>query len=249
MNFSYSSASIARRGGRVLNNPKQNLGRFASKSHHRQRQTSFFEWYSNCLETHPILTKSVTSAMIAGAGDCLCQANENHSPWDAYRTARFSTLGFFMVGPGCHYWYAGLAKWFPGTSVSQVAWRVIVDQLAFNPPFLIVWLTAFWKMEGIQFESFQEYTDKMREHFPSIIVANWALWFPVQAFTFRFVPIQFQVLATNCFDLLWNAYLSFSTSSMADEELNVDTEEEKDAHTAADASTLSVKDIRNETLL
>jgi Mpv17 / PMP22 family len=97
--------------------------------------------------------------------------------------------------------------------------------LVFNPIYLMVWLTAFWYMEEYPTTKTQvvsssshedSYGHKMKEHFPNILLANWAWWFPAQALTFRFVPIPFQVLATDCFDFLWSAYLSFTTSEMKD---------------------------------
>lgn len=181
---------------------------------------SIFQWYTNCLEHRPIITKSITSAIIAGTGDGLCQSlqtkdDDGGTGWDKWRTARFASLGLVMCGPGCHFWYGALVRWFPGTSMVRVSQRVIIDQLVFNPPFLVVWLTAFWYMEDAsQLANSQDYMERMKEHFPNIMVANWTLWFPVQAFTFRFIPLSFQVLATNCFDLLWNTYLSFTTSEM-----------------------------------
>jgi Mpv17 / PMP22 family len=124
-----------------------------------------------------------------------------------------------MAGPGGHFWYGILSRWFPGPSLWNVSRRVIADQLLYNPPYMFIWLSAFWYMEDPrQFDSWQHYGDKMSAHFPAIICANWTLWFPAQAFNFRFVPMPFQVLATDCFDLLWSAYLSYSTSEMRKEE-------------------------------
>jgi hypothetical protein len=39
-----------------------------------------FQWYSRKLSTHPLITKSLTSAIIAGLGDVLCQATMHTSP-------------------------------------------------------------------------------------------------------------------------------------------------------------------------
>lgn len=96
-----------------------------------------------------------------------------------------------------------------------VSRRVLADQLLYNPLYMLVWLSAFWYMEDCrQFPSLSVYVNKMAEHFPNIICANWTLWFPAQAFNFCFIPMPFQVLYTDCFDLLWSAYLSFLTSEM-----------------------------------
>lgn len=78
-----------------------------------------FRWYSDKLESHPILTKSLTAATIGASGDVLCQyyidkpekekANTGeHDTTQALwwfqpeRTGRFFLLGAVLVGPWCH---------------------------------------------------------------------------------------------------------------------------------------------------
>lgn len=135
---------------------------------------SALAWYSKKLDTHPLLTKGITSGVIGGAGDLLCQAFidrpekecerlQNGSAayadesiawwWDGWRTARFCFLGAFYIAPGCHYWYGGLASRYPlgvagGTSNSvMVAQRVAWDQFAFTPFFLVGWIASLWMLE------------------------------------------------------------------------------------------------------
>jgi hypothetical protein len=214
--------SAAAGGGRVCRSSTQtttsshaNSISHSTTSTSNTSTTSFFQWYSHCLDHHPIPTKCITSAMVAATGDCLCQQLQNEPTWDRWRTARFFTLGFCMAGPGGHVWYGILSRYLPGSSFLAVSRRVLADQLLYNPLYMWVWLSSYWYMEDSrQFPSFSVYLDKMAEHFPDIICANWTLWFPAQAFNFRFVPMPFQVLYTDCFDLLWSAYLSFSTSEM-----------------------------------
>jgi hypothetical protein len=80
-----------------------------------------FRWYSDKLESHPILTKSLTAATIGASGDVLCQyyidkpekekAKANTGEHDTTqalwwfqpeRTGRFFLLGAVLVGPWCH---------------------------------------------------------------------------------------------------------------------------------------------------
>jgi protein Mpv17 len=41
------------------------------------------------------------------------------------------------------------------------------------------------------------------------MIANWQLWIPFQFLNFRFVPQNYQVLASNVVALAWNVILSF----------------------------------------
>ena len=98
-----------------------------------------------------------------------------------------------------------------------------MDQVLFCPSFLVVWLVGLWKLEELdpnhsmteQNKPRQTYMRRLVDAVPNLVVANWILWFPAQAINFGFVPVKFQVLFSNFVSLLWNGYLSFSTSSTA----------------------------------
>lgn len=229
---------------------------------------SFFSWYSNKLDTHPLLAKGITSGLISGAGDIICQVitaattdatvtvakdkgadssltSSSSFCWDWKRTGRFFVLGAALVAPIVHWWYAALAtKILPGNSanVSLVIKRVLTDQLVFAPPFCCAWLVSLWALEELtetetsnklnsnnkegstaasssrneeeSVPSFWQRTqDQLIESVPTIVVANWVLWIPAMAVNFRFVAIKYQVLYSNVVALLWNVYLSHSTSN------------------------------------
>ena len=96
-------------------------------------------WYSSKLDTHPLLTMSISSGMLAGGGDVLCQTCiERVGTYDWARTGRFTLLGTFVVAPFVHGWYSFLNRVIPGASVVAVAKRVAVDQFVFSPCFLSV---------------------------------------------------------------------------------------------------------------
>lgn len=234
---------------------------FSSSSSEKPSSTSFLgsmlSWYARKLETHPITTKSITSGIIAGAGDFICQclvdkpafehqralelqagkavrSVEDEAPlwwWNAARTGNFLLLGGAMVGPALHYWYGALATRFPlvegaktsAAAVRAILSRVALDQFLFTPLFVPCWIAALWTLDGAsEGHALQDTVDgmpqRMRDTLPDIIVANWMLWWPVQCVNFWITPVQFQVLASNCVALLWNAFLSFSTRPQAAEE-------------------------------
>jgi len=192
-------------------------------------------WYSNKLDTHPLLTKCITSGMIAGTGDFLCQSviekphkekNDSKSfleVWDQPRTLRFAFLGSTVVAPAIHYWFGALARMLPGTSVMEIAKRVFLDQFIFTPVFLPIWMSSLWSLEGF---SMEKIPGRLMDHLPGVLVANWVVWIPAQGINFRFVPFKYQVLFSNALGLLWNAYLSYSTSGKGEKELE---KEEVDA--------------------
>jgi hypothetical protein len=112
---------------------------FPSRSaSNESRSGSLLAWYSTKLDTHPLLTKGISSGLIAGAGDWLCQTGIEGGKWDYVRTGRFTFLGTFLVAPVIHVWFAFLSKAIPGVSLVAVSQRVAVDQFFFAPCFMSV---------------------------------------------------------------------------------------------------------------
>ncbi|KAH7690864.1 Mpv17/PMP22 protein [Dioscorea alata] len=165
-----------------------------------------FQWYSMALDKHPVLTKSITSALLTLIGDSISQLMiEQASKLDLKRSLIFTTLGFVLVGPTLHFWYLSLSKLVttPGASGAFVC--LLLDQFLFSPIFIGVFLSLVVILEGRP----SQVVPKLKQEWPSSMVANWQLWIPFQFLIFRFVPQQFQVLATDFVALAWNAILSF----------------------------------------
>jgi Mpv17 / PMP22 family len=172
--------------------------------------------YAELLQTHPIMTKAATSGLIAWSGDTVCQLlleEKSVHHYDAWRSARFGFLGVALVGPVCHHWYGFLARIIPSLEAPAVAKRVFLDQFVFAPVFLNCFCTALWFLEGRRFDySIATYLQQIKETLPAVILTNWSIWIPTMALNFRYVPVQYQVLASNVIATVWNVYLSFKTN-------------------------------------
>lgn len=186
------------------------LGReFSSKSESK----SLISWYKNKLETDPIKTKAATSGFIAGLGDLNCQyrvqknENEEFSP-DWIRTCRFLALGSFLVAPVVHHWYGFLGRNIPGTSSKDVLTRTIIDQFLFAPLFCCTFMSSLMTLEGKDVFTIR---NTLRRDLSDVMIANWGLWIPAQLINFRYVPLPWQVLYSNCVAFVWNTYLSWKT--------------------------------------
>lgn len=190
----------------------------------KRAASSFGHWYARMLDTHPIRTKAATSGLIAGAGDCLCQYavirtqqqqdNNNNttkltfSSWDKIRTARFVFLGAVIVAPIIHYWYGAMAQLWPSTAAKSVLKRVGADQFVFTPIYVPFWLTSLWILE----DKTNDISQRLQSAVPTILMANWGYWIPVQYINFMFLPLKYQVLFSNVAALFWNAFMSFVTN-------------------------------------
>ena len=171
-------------------------------------------WYSRKLDTHPILTKCISSGFVSGSGDVLGQyiaykrLDETEWNWDAFRTGRFAALGFALVAPICHVWYGSLMKRIPGSGMKPIAKRVFLDQFFMAPLFIPTWLLNLWMLEG---KSPEYVLENMPHKVPPLLIANWQLWIPAQTINLGFVPGKYQVLFSNVVAVAWNTFLSLTT--------------------------------------
>ncbi|GAA0138452.1 transporter [Lithospermum erythrorhizon] len=163
-------------------------------------------WYLCMLEKYPVRTKAATSALLNLIGDLVCQLVIDKTPsLDLKRIARFSLLGFCLVGPTLHFWYLYLSKLVTVPGASGAAMRLVLDQFVFAPMFIGVFFTALMTLEGKPLQVIP----KLQQEWFSSVIANWQLWIPFQFLNFRFVPQQLQVLASNFVALAWNVFLSY----------------------------------------
>lgn len=185
----------------------------------RQAPFRFLEWYGSKLDSHPLLTKGISSGIINGTADGICQYITNKDEkftFDWLRAGRFVFLGTVFVAPVTHVWYGLLStKLFPGPStVQRVTKRVVVDQFGFAPLFLPGFMGSLWMLEGRE-----NIPQTLIEVTPEIVVANWSVWIPAMTINFSLVPQKFQVLYSNLIALMFTVYLSYKSeeSKQADE--------------------------------
>uniref|UniRef100_A0A803LZV1 Uncharacterized protein n=2 Tax=Chenopodium quinoa TaxID=63459 RepID=A0A803LZV1_CHEQI len=162
--------------------------------------------YMDLLVKSPVLTKAVTSALLNFVGDLICQLAIDKVPTPDYkRTFMFTFLGLVLVGPTLHYWYLYLSKLVTLPGASGAFLRLILDQFIFAPIFIGTFLSTLITLEGRP----SEVVPKLKQEWVSSVIANWKLWIPFQFLNFRFVPQQFQVLASNFVAVIWNVILSY----------------------------------------
>ena len=183
-------------------------------------------WYAKKLESHPLITKCITSGIISGSADLICQyivhsdkqsqseekidtsKGDDNFAVDWIRTGRFSLRGFGLVAPVVHNWYGFLMTRIPGQSTTNVLKRLFCDQVLFAPIFISTFMTSLMALEG---NDLRQARRVLERDLAKIVVTNWGLWVPAMYLNFRFVPVQWQVLYSNCVGLVWNIYLSWKT--------------------------------------
>ena len=196
----------------------------SQKTHHKNP----IEWYAQKLESHPLLTKALTSAFISGSGDLTCQylvhkrqhqQRQNQQDGidggfipDWKRTGRFSFLGLALIAPIIHHWYKFLNTFIPGNSLRVVLQRTFCDQILFAPLFIPTFMTSLMVLEHKEeHRNLDGITYTLKKNLPDVVMTNWMVWIPAIFLNFRYVPPQWQVLYSNCVGFVWNVYLSWKT--------------------------------------
>lgn len=163
--------------------------------------------YNEMLEKYPLVTKGITSGLIVGFGDIMCQLGIEKSEFDVKRALRMGFLGTVLVAPALHVWYGFLHRTIPAQTSIGALKRLAMDQTIFGPSFIPIFFASLFALEGRP----HEIVPHLKANYFDTVLVNWKLWIPANFVNFRFVPPHFQVLWANAVALIWNTYLSWSS--------------------------------------
>ncbi|KAH8594631.1 sym-1 [Bisporella sp. PMI_857] len=167
-------------------------------------------WYQMKLAKSPLLTQSITTAVLFATGDTMAQqlvekkGLKNH---EYARTGRMALYGGAIFGPAATTWFKFLQnKIVLRNKNAEIVARVAADQTIFASTNLFVFLSSMAIMEGSSPQK------KLDSTYWNALTKNWMVWPFVQAVNFKFVPLHHRVLVVNVISLGWNCYLSFLNS-------------------------------------
>eukprot|EP01103_Thecamoeba_quadrilineata_P015038 TRINITY_DN462_c0_g1_i1.p1 TRINITY_DN462_c0_g1~~TRINITY_DN462_c0_g1_i1.p1 ORF type:complete len:173 (-),score=14.89 TRINITY_DN462_c0_g1_i1:124-642(-) len=107
--------------------------------------------YNRAVETHGLVTKTATAAVLMSLGDFVAQfiEREPNQPFDWQRHARLVGVATVFVGPFLHYYYLFLEKRFPSSGgFPNALKKLAVDQLIVAPVNLAVMMTVIGALEN-----------------------------------------------------------------------------------------------------
>ncbi len=134
--------------------------------------------------------------------------------WD--QSKQISAFAFFIFGPLATKWYLTLYRIFPQTTSRALFGRVLYDQLLWSPIILSIFFSTTALMTfGITERGVEECRYRIKEVVPNTLMVNWAVWVPIQALNFYFVPRDRWIYVINAVAIPWNGYLAFRSSSLA----------------------------------
>lgn len=169
-----------------------------------------FRWYQAKLRTAPLLTQSITTAILFSTGDVMAQQlveKRGFDKHDPMRTARMGAYGGVIFGPAATKWYEVLVRHVNLKSKNgTIAARVACDQLLFAPVNMGLFLSSMAYLEGSSVKQ------RLEQAYVPGLTKNFMIWPWVQFTNFKYVPMEHRVLVVNVISLGWNCYLSFLNS-------------------------------------
>lgn len=168
-------------------------------------------WYQSKLASRPLLTQSITTAVLFATGDTMAQQlveRKGFANHELGRTGRMALYGGAVFGPAATTWFGFLQRKvrIPSSPNLEIVARVAADQCLFASCNLFVFLSSMAIMEG------SDPREKLATTYKEALTKNWMVWPVVQFTNFKFVPLEHRVLLVNVVSLGWNCYLSFLNS-------------------------------------
>lgn len=162
--------------------------------------------YARYLTKYPIATKCITSGILAGLGDGLCQLKFEKHPFDVRRWIMFTSLGGLYIGPTLHVWYRFINAKYYGASGKMVLKRLFMDQFVFAPICTPVFMGLIVYLEK---KDTSQVKLQIQNCWWNTMKSNWMVWIPAQFLNFKVVPVHYQVLFSNMVGMFWNSYMSY----------------------------------------
>ncbi|KAL8264685.1 hypothetical protein R6Q59_022815 [Mikania micrantha] len=190
--------------------------RFSSKNNGTKPMASMTNggpiwWYLGMIKARPILTKSVTSAIIFTAADLTSQTitRSSSESYDLIRTCRMAGYGLVILGPMLHFWFNFVSRVLPKQDLVTTFKKMFIGQTVFGPIMNALFFSVNASLQG---ESGKEIVARLkRDMLPTMI--NNAIYWPLCDFiTFRFIPVHLQPLVNNSFSYVWTIYITYMAS-------------------------------------
>ena len=172
------------------------------------------EIYSGYLQSHPLVTRAITTSVLISVSDVIAQelGYTSKPQFDWRRTLRGAAFGLLFTGPSLYLWWniglpriLGLSIFASATKTQKALLGVAIDQSMFS------WWTVggylFWA-NYLQHLDFGRAAENVRHNILTSIYSAWTYWPFIMFFNLRFCPVMYQVLTVNFGSIGWNLYLS-----------------------------------------
>ncbi|RDX73625.1 Peroxisomal membrane protein PMP22 [Mucuna pruriens] len=152
-----------------------------------------FKKYLLQLQHHPLRTKAITAAVLAGFSDAMAQKISGAKKLQLRRLLLFMLYGLAYAGPFGHFLHKLMDRIFRGRKGNDtIAKKVILEQITSSP-----WNNFFFMMYyGLVIEGrpWSIVMNKVKNDYPSVQLTAWKFWPIVSWVNYQYMPLQFRVV-------------------------------------------------------
>lgn len=183
----------------------------SSSSSSGSKFNGFLKWYLGILETHPFITKGISSSLIFAAADVTSQiiTLPPSGSFDSLRTMRIAGYGLLIMGPSQHIWFNFLSRIFPERDVFTTVKKIAMGQAIFGPVINSIFFSYNAALQG---ETREEVVARLKRDLLPTLMKGVMYWPLCDFLTFRFIPVHLQPLVNSSFAYLWTIYLTYMAS-------------------------------------
>ncbi|KAH7833591.1 hypothetical protein Vadar_007936 [Vaccinium darrowii] len=206
------SQSVYRRTRELQLSPPSVLSlSFSSSTTVSSSRNGLVGWYLEMVKARPILTKSITGALIYMAADLSSQTivRSSSESYDFLRTLRMAGYGMLILGPSLHFWFNFVSKVLPKRDVMTTLKKIVMGQLLYGPAMTVIFFSVNAALQG---ENVTEITARLKRDLLPTMMSGVMYWPFCDFVTFKFIPVHLQPLVSNSFSYLWTVYLTYMAS-------------------------------------
>ncbi|WOL19294.1 hypothetical protein Cni_G28092 [Canna indica] len=176
--------------------------------------TAAWQRYLLQLQAHPLRTKAMTSAVLAGCSDAIAQKISGIKKLQFRRMFLLMLYGFCYGGPFGHFFHKVMEKIFKGKQGKKtIAKKVLVEQLTVSPWNNMLFMLYYGLvLEGRPFSLVRR---KLKNDYPSIQLTAWKFWPIVGWINYQYMPLQLRVLFQSFVASCWAIFLNLKARSVA----------------------------------
>ncbi|KAL0366260.1 UNVERIFIED_CONTAM: protein sym1 [Sesamum radiatum] len=151
-------------------------------------------WYLGMLESLPVLTKSISAAVIYAAADITSQliTLEPNGTWDSIRTLRMAGFGLIILGPAQHVWFNFVGRLLPKRDVITTFKKLAMGQLVYGPMINGVFFSFNAALQG---ENGNEIASRLKRDLIPTLLNGLMYWPLCDFFTYKIIPVHLQKLS------------------------------------------------------
>mmetsp|Transcript_12288 Transcript_12288/g.23318 ORF Transcript_12288/g.23318 Transcript_12288/m.23318 type:complete len:171 (+) Transcript_12288:509-1021(+) len=165
--------------------------------------------------------------VMASIGDMVAQSWVEKGGIETKRNLVYAVYSFFEVGLE-YFWLKALDRYCgPCMGMANAVRKTIIDQLTFSAVEPAAGMSVVHMAKGHP----EPLLEKLKRDFPVFYLSSQVLSVPASLICFRYVPLNWRIMFTSSFSLIYDVYSSYSFSNNLKESVDSNLESVKEKYT------------------